>query len=190
MNLKFIMTISSLLLVFVGTALADSFLPVEADEPAESEVIVLLGGGDQGRVKKAADLYKEGYADEVLITAAEKDGSVSELKTVAGHYGIPEEALIVDNDATSTYTNAKNTMDVMDAEGFDSAMVVTSDYHVERAEFIFDKVNDANHDINYIAAPSLSGENWMERDQSKDIWFSELTKMWGYRMGLYKWIDQ
>ncbi len=190
MNLKFIMTLGSLLFVFAGTALADSVLPVEAEEPAESDAIVLLGGGDQGRVEKAAELYKEGYADEVLITAAEKDGSISELKTVAKHYGIPESALTVENDATSTYTNAKNTMDIMEEESMDSAMVVTSDYHTKRAEFIFDKVNDAGHDFTYIAAPNLEGENWIERDNTKAIWFSETTKMWGYRMGLYKWVDQ
>ncbi|KKK33884.1 hypothetical protein WN59_09735 [Salinicoccus sediminis] len=190
MNLKFIMTLGSLLTVFAATILADSFLPVEAEEPRESDVIVVLGGGDQGRVKQAAGLYEEGYADEVLITASEKDGSTSGLKTVAEHYGIPEEALIVENDATSTYTNAVSTMDFMEEEGIDSAVVVTSDYHVERAEFIFDKVNDAGYDLNYIAAPNLEGENWIERENSHVIWFSEMTKMWGYRMGLYKWIDQ
>lgn len=189
MNIRFIVTISSLLLAFIGTALVDSFLPVQADEPAESDVIVLLGGGDQGRVKKAAELYKEGYADEVLYTAAEKDGSVSELKTVAAHYGIPEEALIVDNDATSTYTNATDTMEIMESENFDSAMVVTSDYHIKRAEFIFDKMNKENHELNYIAAPNLSGENWMEREDSYVYWYEEFKKTWGYRMGLYKWLD-
>lgn len=190
MNLKFIVTIGSLLAVFAATILADSFLPVEAEEPTKSDVIVVLGGGDQGRVKQAAELYEEGYADEVLITASEKDGSTSGLKTVAEHYGIPEEALSVENAATSTYTNALNTVDFMEAEGFESAMIVTSDYHVDRAEFIFDKVNDAGYNFNYIAAPNLEGENWIERENSHDIWFSEMTKMWGYRMGLYKWIDQ
>jgi len=190
MNLKFIVTLGSLLAVFAATILADSFLPVEAEEPTKSDVIVVLGGGDQGRVKQAAELYEEGYADEVLITASEKDGSTSGLKTVAEHYGIPEEALSVENASTSTYTNALNTVDFMEAEGFESAMIVTSDYHVDRAEFIFDKVNDAGYNFNYIAAQNLEGENWIERENSHDIWFSEMTKMWGYRMGLYKWIDQ
>src|SRR5699024_2123736 len=190
MNLKFIVTMGSLLAVFAATILADSFLPVEAEEPPMRDVNVVLGGGDQGRVKQAAELYEEGYADEVLITASEKDGSTSGLKTVAEHYGIPEEALSVENASTSTYTNALNTVDFMEAEGFESAMIVTSDYHVDRAEFIFDKVNDAGYNFNYIAAQNLEGENWIERENSHDIWFSEMTKMWGYRMGLYKWIDQ
>src|SRR5699024_7872231 len=92
MNLKFIMTLGSLLTIFAATVLADSFLPVEAEAPEESDVIVVLGGGDQGRVERAAELYNEGYADEVLITASEKDGSTSELKTAAEHYGIPKRS--------------------------------------------------------------------------------------------------
>jgi len=190
MNLKFIMTLGSLLTIFAATVLADSFLPVEAEAPEESDVIVVLGGGDQGRVEQAAELYNEGYADEVLITASEKDGSTSELKTAAEHYGIPKEALVVENDATSTYTNAVSTMDFMEEEDMDSAMVVTSDYHVKRTEFIYDKVNDADYELNYIAATNLAGENWIERENSHIIWFDEMKKMWGYRMGLYKWIDQ
>ncbi|WP_411843812.1 YdcF family protein [Salinicoccus sp. HZC-1] len=190
MSKRFLLIMSGLLLVFIVTILIDSILPVDADDPVESDLIVLLGGGDQGRVKKAAELYKEGYADQVLITPVGGNRTASETKTIAEHYGIPRDAMIMEKDSTSTYTNAVQTTEFMEEKDMESALVVTSDYHVKRAEFIFDKVNHDNLEFKYIAAPNLQGENWKERENSSMYWFEEFKKMWGYRMGLYKWIDQ
>lgn len=62
-----------LLILFILTAtLIESFNHDDFDQSEKSDTIIILGGGDQGRVQQAADLYKTGYADNVIITPVEK----------------------------------------------------------------------------------------------------------------------
>lgn len=78
----------------------------------------------------------------------------------------------------------------MNEHNFDSALVVTSDYHLKRSKLIYDRVSDGQYDLKYIAAFSADGEKWNERSYSDRIWFSEFYKLWGYRLGLYNFIDE
>lgn len=78
---------------------------------------------------------------------------------------------------------------LMDAHGFDSALVVTSDYHLKRSKLIYDRVSDGQYDLKYIAALGAGGEKWNERSYADRIGFSEFYKLWGYRLGLYNFID-
>lgn len=72
---------------------------------------------------------------------------------------------------------------------FKSALVVTSDYHLKRTKMIYDKINDEQYELTYIAALSADGKPWHERPHAKRIWFSEFYKLWGYKLGLYNFID-
>lgn len=53
------------MLIFV--AIIDSFSHSQTDAPKQADVIIMLGG-DVGRLEKAAELYKEGYSDYVIIS--------------------------------------------------------------------------------------------------------------------------
>lgn len=77
----------------------------------------------------------------------------------------------------------------MDDYGFDSALVITADYHLKRSKMIYDRVNDDQYDLTYIAALGANGETWNERPDKNRIWFGEFYKLWGYRLGLYNFID-
>lgn len=103
--------------------------------------------------------------------------------------GIPKDAIIEEYNATSTNTNAVESLNIMDEYGFDSALVVTSDYHLKRSKMIYDRVNDGQYELTYIAALGADGETWKEKSYSDRIWFSEFYKLWGYRLGLYNFID-
>ena len=100
------------------------------------------------------------------------------------------EAVIEEYQATSTYTNATESLKLMDEYGFDSALVVTSDYHLKRSKMIYDRVNGGQYNLKYIAALSADGKAWKERADWKRAWFSEFYKLWGYRIGLYNFIDE
>src|SRR5699024_9619609 len=71
--------------------------------------------------------------------------------------------------------------------GFDSALAVTSDYHVKRSKYIFEKLNEDRFELRYISSLSIDGERWYEEHGAACIRRSELTKLWGYRFGLYWW---
>lgn len=186
MKIRIIVIIICLLLLVLFLLLIDSFSHNYSDAPVESDVIVMLGG-DGGRMQKAAELYHEGYAEFVLITPVVESDSLSQSTKLALEYGIPEEALIKEYKASSTYTNATITMEIMEDHGFDSALVVTSDYHVKRSKYIFDKLNDGDFEFKYIASLSPEGDRWYEGPGASYIWRSELIKLWGYRFGLYRW---
>lgn len=124
-----------------------------------------------------------------MITPVSDDPLHYQSVDDAARHGIPESRLIHEYDATSTYTNATQTMDKMREHGFTSAIIVTSDYHMKRSKLIFDRVNDGSVKFIYVPALSVEGEQWIERDYALRIWESEFVKMWGYRFGLYKIVD-
>lgn len=179
-----------LLILFILTAtLIESFNHDYFDQPEKSDTIIILGGGDQGRVQQAADLYQSGYADNVIITPVEERYTSAELITILRHYGFNEEDITVEEESTSTYSNAEKTIEILDSKNFDSALVVTSDYHIKRAKIAFERLNDGSKDFHYIPATNLGGEKWHEREDANKHWFNEFIKVWGYRLGLYKFFD-
>ncbi|MCD2136480.1 YdcF family protein [Salinicoccus halitifaciens] len=189
---KRIIIIVGIILVLAVVSIAESFNHDRSDAPEEADVILMLGGGDGGRMMKAAELYHEGYSDYVVISPA-LDEYYTQSVQFALDLGIPESAIIEELVATSTYTNATETMDIMEARDFQSALVVTSDYHLKRSKLIYDRVNsndyDNKFDFTYVAALSMDGDPWYELSYSANIWFREYVKLWGYRLGLYHFID-
>lgn len=188
MNSKLYIVVLLLFISLLGVIIADSFYHNYTDEPEDSDVIVVLGGGDQGRVQKAAELYESGYADTVLMTPVGVRFTSEELENVGRHYGIDAEDIIVEEESTSTHTNAEQSIEIMEEEGFDSALVVTNDYHIKRTKIAFDRLNDDDAmTFSYINAMNLSNERWYERENSGSLWLNEFIKTWGYRLGLYNW---
>lgn len=188
MKIRIAVIIFCIALMLIVASVIDSFNHSKTDTPEKSDVIIMLGGGDKGRMEKAAELYHEGYAEYVMITPA--IASLYPQSTeFALELGIPEEAIIEEHVATSTYTNATESLRIMDEKGFDSALVVTSDYHLKRSKMIYDRVSDGKYDLKYIAALGSNDKTWDERSNADTLWFSEFYKLWAYRFGLYNFID-
>lgn len=186
MNIKIAIPLLVILGLITIAALIESFISGDSDSPEDSELIVILGGGDQGRVQKAADLYDSGYADKVLMTPAGDRYNAEELTSIARHYGVKKEDVLVDTESTSTYTNVLRTIEIMEDYNFESAMIVTSDYHLKRAKLIFERLDNDEKTFNYIAAANLDGKEGLDREDAFSLWFSEFVNTWGYRFGLYK----
>lgn len=185
---KLIIPLLILLFFIIAATLIESFTHNNFDQAEKSDTIIILGGGDQGRVQQAARLYESGYADNVIITPVEERYTSEELVTILRHYGFSEEDITVEEESTSTYSNAQETIEIMDSKNFDSALVVTSDYHIKRSKIAFERVNDESKEFHYIAATNLEGEKWHEREDAYKHWFNEFIKVWGYRLGLYKFL--
>lgn len=187
-KLRITVIILAIIFMLVIVSLVESFNHSKTDEPVRADVIIMLAGGDAGRMEKAAELYHDGYADYVIVSPiVEKYPSQS--SGFALELGIDTDSLIEEYNADSTYTNAVITLEMMEEYGFDSALVVTSDYHLKRSRMIFERLNDENYDLTYVAALSENGEVWHERSYARLLWFREYYKIWGYRFGLYKLMD-
>lgn len=186
MTKKIIFPLLAVLVLIAALTLIESLNHDNFDQPVKSDTIIILGGGDQGRVQQVAELYDSEYANNVIITPVEERYTSEELITILRHYGFDEGDIIVEAESTSTYSNAEKTIEIMESKDFDSALIVTSDYHIKRAKIAFDRLNDGSKEFHYIPATNLEGEKWHEREDAHKYWFNEFIKVWGYRLGLYK----
>ena len=112
-----------------------------------SDVIIVLTG-KTARFKHGVRLYKQGYAGNIMITASNEPLELANvhldweeiIREAVRQEGIPETALLIIEDITSTYDEACFTRKVMLEKGFKSAIVVSSPYHMRRVRMIFEKV--------------------------------------------------
>ncbi|MDB0579456.1 YdcF family protein [Salinicoccus roseus] len=95
----------------------------------------------------------------------------------------------MEKDATSTYTNAKNTIEIMESLDMYSALIVTSDWHIKRSKYIYDKLNDDSFKFRYISALPMQKGRWNESSDAFYIWYSEYIKLWAYSLGIYRWSE-
>ena len=72
--------------------------------PSKPDAIVVLGGGDGNRIKKAADFYTQSNANYMIMTAGPIfDSSYAKLmKDYAIKLGIPESNIILEQQSLST----------------------------------------------------------------------------------------
>jgi len=126
-----------------------NYPPIPMDKVPSADVIVVLGGGmappkgvcscpelygGADRVWHAARLYHAGKAPVIMPTGCtEANSSVVFLKAL----GVPSSAIIVETKANNTIENGLYSKELMQKNGFTNALLVTSAFHMRRAEMIF-----------------------------------------------------
>ena len=117
-----------------------------------ADVIVIFGGNTQAnranwfepyhratavdRIDLAQALYAAGRAPRILISGSALDGKVSEAQIIARmlrQRGIPDTAILLENNSRNTYENARFTDIIMRGQKLKSALLVTSALHMPRA---------------------------------------------------------
>lgn len=167
------------LFLFIGRFL------IISESPKQSDVIIVLSGG-QGRVEKAVELFRANYAPYILLSNAKQSASESgDMIQTAIALGVPENAVLTENAADSTYQNAEFTLPIMKEHDFKSAIVVSSDFHMRRVKLLFDRVYKKS-DIELTYVGSVSGYNakrWWSDRKSRETTFNEYVKMIGNTFG-------
>lgn len=161
-----------------------------SESPRESDVIIVASGSID-RDYRAGVLYWQDYSrsNKIIVSPLEPPSQVAYISL-----GIAPDHVIEEPHATSTYTNATNTLKMMDEFGFTSAIVVTSDYHQLRTRLIYERVNrEYGFDLNYVA--SYHQHNGVAKPwyQNPRLWMPALREViyfYGYLIGLYYWIDR
>jgi uncharacterized SAM-binding protein YcdF (DUF218 family) len=108
--------------------------------PWTPEAIVVLGGGDSGRLKRAAELAARYPRAKVIVTGERQDV----LPVLAGS-GLGPDRLQIEESATSTFENARFTKPLLEAAGVRRAVLVTDWYHAPRTFASFRKVQPGVH---------------------------------------------
>jgi uncharacterized SAM-binding protein YcdF (DUF218 family) len=123
-----------------------------AEPPRQADVIVVFaggvgesgdaGGGYQERVKQAVDLYQGGYARRILFSSgfvfAFREAEV--MRQLAVSSGVPADAIVLELEAASTYDNVRYSREILRANGWSSALLVSAPYHMRRALGVWRRV--------------------------------------------------
>ncbi len=181
-------------LIYLGLRGAGAFLIV-SDRIKKSDAVVVLGGGDQQRVKQAVQLVMDKQGDYLLITEPGEvkpgQGMGSQaVRTEAIEDGLsPYAILITEGISRSTYDELRSVLAFMQQRNFKSVIVVTDPYHTRRARIIFQdtfrgsglsaRIYPVQHSWYRSNTWFLSAEGWGNTVR-------EYVKLAGYMFGLYE----
>jgi uncharacterized SAM-binding protein YcdF (DUF218 family) len=178
-----------LILAMVLLLVLPESLLIISDEPVNIDAIIVIGGDHKPeRVQRAVELYREGYAPLVIISAGtlvqEGDEWLPEAEVMrrqARLFGLPERAMLLETDSQSTFENALFTRRICEANGIDRVLLVASDYHSRRARRIFRGAYEP--DIHVIVQPAGESErsDWLFRLRNADV------ALYEYRNWLQYW---
>lgn len=116
------------------------------ERPAVSDVGIVLGAYTHGyrpslplrsRLRAATHLYRQGVIRFFIVSGGQgADESVSEassMKRFLAMNGIPMEVIIEERWSKDTWENLRNSQAVMERMAWNSAVIITSDYHLPRS---------------------------------------------------------
>ena len=170
------------------------------DKIEKADIIFVPGNGYPQMAEQAAKLYREGYAPYVLpsgrysIVVGKFAGVQAEqekyredyetewefLKDVLMKNGVPESAILKEDQSTFTYENAILSKKVTDAAGLEikKAIMCCKNYHARRACMYYQLLYP---DTKFMVVPScvdgINRENWRETEEGVDAVNGEITRI-------------
>ena len=145
----------------------------QSTAPYRAHAIVVLGRGlepdgslpafAQQRVKRAAELFAWDVAPRIIFSGrcslnVQQEPPVSEAAAMAAYaeaLGLPRDIMHLEEDSRDTIGNAWFTMTRwLEPNEWTSIRVVTSDFHMPRAAWVFQKVLGLGYDLAFSPAPS------------------------------------
>jgi uncharacterized SAM-binding protein YcdF (DUF218 family) len=162
---------------------------IDSEAPRPADLILVLGGDFWGpRVVKAAELATLGYAPTVLISgppyAGRPEGELAVDFLVKR--GFPKRMFAVfPHTAGSTVGEALALRSELARRGVRRVILVTSSYHSRRAAIVFGLFCPGIRFISVPASDSFYAEGWWRSPISREIVFSEWTKILGTLMIAY-----
>ena len=133
-----------------------------AAEPARADAIVALTGPSSERVNAAIRLLEQDKGQRVLISGVNREVRRQELRALTpGSNKLFICCVDLGFEAEDTIGNAQEIAAWADAKGYDSLIVVTSDYHMPRA---LTEIRAASSELALTAyaveTPSLDNSRW------------------------------
>ena len=166
------------ILTAIGYSIIDSQIPRRAD------LILVLGGDFWGpRVVKGADLAVQGYSSAVLISGPPYNGQPEAELAIEFlvKRGYPRGLFTAfGHQANSTIGEALALSGELKSRRVKQVILVTSAYHSRRAAIVLSLFVPGIRFISVPAAdPRYQPEQWWRSESSRDIFFSEWSKILG-----------
>jgi len=185
---RIILTILSLLLVYLLSTSATILIYAKKDVQQPSDVAIVLGAGTinneaspvfKERVNHAVELYKNKVVKKIIITGGLGEGSVLADSQVAKQYalslGVPQGDVLTEETSTITQENLTNAKKIMEASGYQSAVIVSDPLHMARAMLM---AKDAG--IQAVSSPTPTSA-YKTLDTQLPFFFREEMYYCGYR---------
>lgn len=169
-----------------------------ADIP-HAEAMIVLGGGiggidrDSGfiamgdpveRLVLAWQLYRSGKAPRLVLVGGSARSPTPESSWMAGFLlvmGVPETALLYEQDSLNTRQNAANTRELLERERIGRVLLVTSAFHMRRALPVFRKAGIEAH-------PVPTDYRAVVREPSVRDWFPDAGALEGTTFALKEYL--
>lgn len=163
------------------------------DQPERADVIFVPGGNYPEAALHAAELYCGGYAPYVLPSGKysilngrfDSDKFETEweyLNDILVKHGVPEDAVLKEDQATYTYENAIYSRKRLEKEGIrvQTAILCCQAFHARRCLMYYqEQFPDVRFLISPVVTKGISRENWHRTDQGIDTVLGELERCGG-----------
>jgi uncharacterized SAM-binding protein YcdF (DUF218 family) len=175
-------------LLTVGFIYAGSLLVVEA--PPQRADVGLVLAGHFGRALYAADLYHQGFIPRIWISRPEREKYLVQLDSIGVPYprqeeisravllkkGVPDDRIEVIGDGmVSTIAEARFVAGLLKKQPeIHSVLLITSRFHVRRAQAIFDRVVVSAFPVHIMTVGSpydgfIADQWWRDRDSAREV---------------------
>ncbi len=147
------------------------------EDPGIADAIIVLTGG-QSRIDAALGLLKSGKGKRLLISGVNPIADEDDLRAATGaDAGLFACCVDIDHAALDTIGNAEESAKWMRAHAYDSAIVVTNNYHMPRSLLEMRRSVGGAELMPYpVVNAQLDNGEWMTKPQAIRVLFTEYTK--------------
>ena len=149
-------------------------------------------GGAADRFFVGIDLIKAGKADKLIFTRGKMPWSNSPpeaevLRLKALKMGIPEANILLTGEASNTANEAIQVKKLLQAEGLNHIILVTSSFHMPRSKRLFDNagINNVAYPTDFQAYRSIS---WLDMIPSAQAFSATSSGLREYIGRIYYWL--
>lgn len=183
-------------IAFLITMIISSFIlffTLDIGETPEKSEVIIVAGGQLYRESKAKELLEQGYSTSNKVIVSPITQNQKNARPPINDDIVNPDNIIAEPKATSTWTNATESIKIMEQHGWKSAIVVTSDFHTRRTKMAFERAK-GNKDLKFIyvsAYPKRSDykNSYLTNKINRKWALHEIYKYWGYWFGLYYFVD-
>ena len=176
--------VAAVILVTLALLAPGFILDTPQPVPLKSDAIVVISGDEQlARFAEGINLYEQGYGKFLVFSGAAYDNGTSNadvMRQLAVRRGVPQSAILEEPQGEDTWGNAIYTREVLEEHGLQSAILVTSPYHLRRAKATFDAAyTGSGIELAVHAAPDSQWRklSWWQQAETRRLTFTELQKL-------------
>ncbi len=147
-----------------------------------ADAIVVLTGGN-GRTEAGLELLRQGRSGVLILSGVNANSNVDSIFPNDDLTELERLSIVLEKHSKSTIQNAVEVSDIVEQRRYRSIILLTSSYHIKRAEYIFDTVLPGDVDLFLypVENTNYSVDEWYS-GRSSLITMTEFVKYYWFYM--------